>query len=686
MTATVPGRPVIPRVLWPAMVAIFVFLVFRNSGLGPSVLGDEWTYSLYSRLLPISQAQVPSFLYLLIYRSSNMCGPDFMGCVRVLNAGFFVAAAPFVFMLARRYMQFGLALLLTLASLLGPVSTYTAFFMPEAMYFFLFWVFAWLVLVMAPQASARNGLLVGSLLGLMCLVKLHALFLLGGYGGYLLAAGVLGRGPSRFRAVLRAGLAALTAFLAVRFCLGGLLAGRNGLDLLGGFYKAQANASFSHPDLGVLLHYGARSLFGHGLALVTLYSVPLACLFQLRRLPVDGAAPAADRQRLMLFSLAILSTLVVVTVYFTANVPDGNPLEAMRRLHMRYYDFALPLLYLVAGAWIDDDAPPTRSRLLRHVAATLVVGGFSILAAWYRFRGFAPNRIDAPELYGVVVDSHFFHVITAFGLGILAMWFISRRLGTILYAWIFVPVFAVGASHLVAREAAQRRIPDTYDTAARTTRALLASQRSGVAIAGDDIFRLVQAQFQLDATDSAVVPLSPGQPIDAGRLPAGSKWALVIGPHPMQAASLSAQHFGSFALYRLPMPFHIDFDSSSPDLGPVQGLSSVEDFGRWSDADEVVLHFTRPLPASATLRLVASAYGPNAGRPFTMTLGDEAQTFVLGEQAQPVRLRFRNPPGLDQLRIAVPAAISPLTLGQSSDNRRLGIALISLDVDAPTGK
>ncbi|OOG48581.1 hypothetical protein [Rhodanobacter sp. C01] len=668
------------------MVAIFIFLIFRNSGLGPSVLGDEWSYSLYSRLLPLSQAQVPSFLYFLIYRSSNVCSPDFMGCVGVLNAGFFVAAAPFIFMLAQRYMQTGLALLLTLASLLGPVSTYTAFFMPEAMYFFLFWVFAWLVLVLAPLASVRNGLSIGALLGLMCLVKLHALFLLGGYGVYLLVTGMLTRGPSRLRSTLQGFVAALLAFLVIRLGLGYLIAGHQGLDLLGGFYAAQANSSFRHPDLDSLLHYGARSLFGHGLALVVLYAVPLACLFQLRHIPVDDDTPSGDRQRLMVFSIAILFALVAVTVYFTANVPDGNPLEALRRLHMRYYDFALPLLYLVAGSCIHDHTQPTRGHMLRHVAAVLVVGALSVLATWYHFRGFAPNRIDAPELYGAVVDPHFFHVISALGLGILAIWAISRRLGTTLYAWIFVPVFALGASHLVALEAAQRKIPDTYDTAARTVRALLASQRSGVVIVGDDIFKLVQAQFQLDSADSRVVMLQPGQPVDANRLPGGSRWALVIGVHPMQAASLSTQNFGGFALYRLQAPFHIDFSGNSPDLGAVQGLSGIEGFGRWSDADEVVLDFTQSLPASASLHLVASAYGPNAGKPFTMTLGDETQTFTLTEQQQSIRLRFHNPPGLDHVRIAVPAAISPRTLGKSSDDRRLGIALISLDVETAASR
>jgi phosphoglycerol transferase len=683
MTPSDPDHPLIRRALWAAMIAVFVLLVFRNSGLGPSVLGDEWTYSLYSRLLPLSQAQVPSFLYFLIYRSSNVCGPDFMSCVRVLNAGFFVAAAPFIFMLARRYMRAELAWLLTMASLLGPVSTYTAFFMPEALYFFLFWVFAWLVLTIAPRASARDGLLAGAMLGLMGLVKLHALFLLAAYAVYLLAITLLAREPRPLRGTLQGFITALLAFLLVRLGLGYLIAGHQGFDLLGGFYAAQANGNFRHPDPTALLHYGERSLFGHSLALVALYAVPLACLFRLHRAPIDHPGELGDRHRLMVFSMAMLSVLVAVTVYFTANVPDGNPLEALRRLHVRYYDFALPLLYLVAGAWVRDDAPPARGHLLRHTAAVLIVGGLCVLAAWYRFRGFAPNRIDAPELYGAMVNPTFSHVITALGLGTMAMWMISRQLGATLYAWIFVPVFALGASHMVAREAAQRKIPDTYDTAARTVRALLAAQRSGVVIVGDDVFKLAQAQFQLDAKDTVIVPLPSGRAVDADRLPAGSKWALVIGIHPMLAASLSTQDFGNFALYRLPSPFHIDFSGTSPDLGAVQGLSGTENFGRWSDAGEVVLHFTRPLPASTHLRLVASAYGPNVGKPFAMTLGDETQTFTLTEQVQSVSLQFHNPAGLDYLRIAVPAPTAPMTLGKSSDNRRLGIALGSLDVETP---
>ena len=33
------------------MIAVFVFLLFRNLGLHPSVFSDEWSYSMCSRLM-----------------------------------------------------------------------------------------------------------------------------------------------------------------------------------------------------------------------------------------------------------------------------------------------------------------------------------------------------------------------------------------------------------------------------------------------------------------------------------------------------------------------------------------------------------------------------------------------------------------------------------------------------------
>jgi len=673
-----------PRVLLAAMAAIFLYLVFRNSGLGPSVLGDEWSYSRDSRLLPFSQADIPSYFYFLIYRSTTMCGMDFADCARVLNAGFFVMAGPFMFLVARRCMHRGLAVWLTVAVLLSPFSAYTAFFMPEAMYFFLFWVLAWLVLVAAPRPTARTGLMTGCLLGAMCLVKLHAIFLLGGYGLYLLLLMTLTRGKWAWYASCQCMLVAFATFFVVRFGGGYLLAGRDGLHLLGGLYGSQFNHSFSHPAPEQLLHYGAHSAAGHIMALALLCAVPLACLSQLHRLPaIDDPSQESFRQRLLMFSVAILFTLVAVTVYFTANVPDGSPLEALQRLHMRYYSFAVPLLYLVGGAWSGKAQSYERRGSWRPLVAMLLVGGLYVCAWRHHLDGFVPNRIDSPELHGLLASHHFSNVMGALGLACLLFWLISRQLGSILYSLLFLPLFALGASFYVNSETVQRKNPDIYDTSARTARDLLPpSQRMGVVMFGDDIFKLVQANFQLDLPDTRNVVLKTGQSIEIADIPAGGRWALVVGQHAMHAPSVSAQNFGGYALYQLAVPLTIDFRDSRDTLAGAEGLSGVEEFGRWSNADQVVLHLVKPLPASVSLSLTAAAYGPNVGKPFIARLGEEQQTFTLADTAQTIQLQFHNPPGLDLLKISIPAATSPQSLGKSIDNRRLGMALSSIRIVA----
>jgi hypothetical protein len=437
----------------------------------------------------------------------------------------------------------------------------------------------------------------------------------------------------------------------------------------------------------LLLHYGTHSALGHAMALVMLYAVPLACIFQLRRIPAgDDSSPESDRQRLMAFSMSMLFVLVAVTVYFTANIPDGNPLEALQRLHMRYYSFALPLLYVIAGAWTRADTAIGRGGAHRLLVAGLIVGAMYIYAWHDQLHEFTPNRIDSPEIHGVLVSHHFFGIMAPLGLGCLVLWLVSRQLGTALYVLLFVPVFALGASRYVDNEASQRKHPDNYDTSARTIHDLLpSSRRTDIVLFGDNIFGLVQANFQLDSPDVKDVVLRPGQAIEATDLPPGGKWALVIGAHAMSAPTTFAQNFGDFALYRLTTQLVIDFRDSDTALFAAQGLSGIESFGRWSDADEVVLHMTEPLPASASLLLTAAAYGPNAGKPFIATLGDEQQTFTLTDTAQIVHIQFHNPAGLETLHISIPAATSPHALGLSSDERRLGIALSNLQIEARPG-
>ena len=90
------GTEIKNNFLFFAAIAIFVALLFRNSGLYP-VVADEAIYSKASRLQPLADSGVPEYIYLAIYRLTNICGDGFLDCARILNAIFFCCGhAPYL--------------------------------------------------------------------------------------------------------------------------------------------------------------------------------------------------------------------------------------------------------------------------------------------------------------------------------------------------------------------------------------------------------------------------------------------------------------------------------------------------------------------------------------------------------------------------------------------------------------
>ena len=83
----------------------FFLMLFRNMGLNPVVFADEWTYSLFSRLLEPSSSARPSYLYLWLFRGTNACGEGFLECARALNALLMALAAPVIYLVARRLLS-----------------------------------------------------------------------------------------------------------------------------------------------------------------------------------------------------------------------------------------------------------------------------------------------------------------------------------------------------------------------------------------------------------------------------------------------------------------------------------------------------------------------------------------------------------------------------------------------------
>lgn len=120
-------------------------------------------------------------------------------------------------------------------------------------------------------------------------------------------------------------------------------------------------------------------------------------------------------------------------------------------------------------------------------------------------------------------------------------------------------------------------------------------------------------------------------------------------------------------------------------LDSISGLSHAEPWGRWSDgnvAQAVRLEFNQTLPQGFTLEIIAQGYGPNIGKPVSVMVGDEQQSISVSGEPTRVKLHFANANGSRDIKIVPPYPTSPKETGESGDERRLGIGLVSINIVA----
>ncbi|MDO9277486.1 MAG: hypothetical protein Q7U05_02825 [Polaromonas sp.] len=135
-------------------------------------------------------------------------------------------------------------------------------------------------------------------------------------------------------------------------------------------------------------------------------------------------------------------------------------------------------------------------------------------------------------------------------------------------------------------------------------------------------------------------------------------------------------------------PIALDFRDSKqllpPSLLNLSGLAAQEPWGRWSDSDQVTLHFANCLPKGKLIIDVRGhAFGPNIGKPVRLLIGSSQATITLGEFDEDVSANLDNQAEcVKNLLLVVPEKTSPSALGVSHDNRTLGLGLVQLGIRA----
>jgi len=675
-------REQLTSVTWPALAgaAVGALLAFRSAGLYPSVFGDEWTYSMMSRHTPIALARVPSYLFLLLFGRSSSCGEGFLDCARMLNAAFFGLSVPFIYLVCRKVSSARIALIVAILAVLSPVSSYSAYFMPEAMYFFGFWVYCWLVLSVGAPDRITHGTVVGAALGLLTMVKVHALFLLPGlclYAG--LAATGSGRGMAR-RCAQWLG-ASLIGLVATRALLGFALAGRGGISPVGAAYGDAAGTTLSDGLISRVMATVHVPLVGHLLGLAILFGVPLAIMSTASGRAQDGETTADSFRLVRLFMVSSFVPLFLITCVFTAAVTGSGVYETAGRLHMRYYNFIFPMFYILAAAGSRQGC---ETRRLWRILVAGAIAGITVYAIAGRMAAYTAWPVDCPELRAFTFNATHFLVLGGLGVAATACWIVNSRAGSLAYLLVFVPAMTIVTAAHTRTELNWRLQAEPSDNAGILTRHYVGAETSSLAVVGSNIVGIYRALFHIDDPNAAIVQIREGAPIDPTQLPNAAQWILVLGSHKAPPGITPVADADGYSLYRRDqIDRRIDFLRSSwPHLvNAISGISHSEPWGTWSNSDVLVIEMRDPLPRKQRIVIGATAFGPNVGRAFGIRVGEARTTFILTALQSEVSVDLQTLQDERTINIEIPKPTSPMELGLSADDRRLGLGLRYLRIE-----
>jgi phosphoglycerol transferase len=649
-----------------------VALVFRSIGVQPVVLADEYLYSKFSRLVPFAAATIPSYAYFGIFRLTSACGSGFLDCARVLNVAMFVAAVPFVLAVARDVLPRRTALVVALATLAGPANSYTAYFMPDATYWLGFWAFTWYLLRLRDTNALGPWCMAGVLHGVAALVKPHALLFLPAVVVYAVIAASRTH-ERRLGRPLQCALALVIASLATKLAVGYAIAGASGLTLFGTLYGGIARSNMA-SQYGRLIALAVPVAIRHALIVMALFAVPVAAAVASLARPAASRRTLDDGSRVALYALLVIANLIATTALFSAATDNAS------RIHLRYYDFAFPLLLMVGAAATDMDTIPRRAwrALVATVPAAAIV--WITAAGLHGMRG---NLVDCPEWAGLQAHPAWLAIVGVLGLVALVAWVATPRNGARLYTFVVVPLAVVVATVTINTALRQRLVPDAYDRAGQFARLYLPDGARGeVVVVGSQQGEIYRALFHLDSPGADFKIIADGAAYDTANAPEDRRWALVVGDHPLLGDPPFALPMQGFVLAQTGGPITLDFRLTSwPGIvESTSGLSYPESWGRWSSAAIVEIDFARPLPRRFALRFRGRAFGPNVGAEIRASAGGREASFTLGDAIEERRIVLDNPGHEKALKIAVPHPAAPRDLGMNADVRTIGLGFVDLAI------
>ncbi len=502
-------------------IAAALFLVIRSHGLTPRIFADEYTYSYYAKFFGNSNSGIPSFLYFAVYQIVNYCENGLLACARYLNIAFFVGGGLLVYLTGRSRVSDGRNIILTTIALFSPYSLYTHFFMPESMFYFGFWLFIYLFLNVKEYDSLKSYLWPSITLGVVSLVKPHALLFMPACLAYIALQ------SERKSQALKILLFFGSSTLITKLLIGYLLVGENGITLFGSNYTSHASSVASSVTTVLSIWPSiTANLIGNIAALIFIYGVTIpyvvASLF-------DKFSSKSGSQKI---AVLLLLNLVIVVVLFTSTVPLFEDNQDYR-IYFRYYGFIFPLLFISVVETFQNERTSSYSiSTLVSLSTSLVLVAAVMYLYISRYKSLYPYNIfisDIPEMFYLLTNKH---LIWAYGLlsatSLLLFLTNSAYKQKIYLAFLMVSTFTfVVMSYISTRADAHL---DTADRAGLYIKDNLSSEaQDSLIVIGTTEFQLQQVLFYSDSQKSAHKVVDSQEGFNQSELNSAHRYILQLG-------------------------------------------------------------------------------------------------------------------------------------------------------------
>jgi phosphoglycerol transferase len=540
------------------LVILTTIILLRNLALeSPLMAGDEYAYFAAAQTFPHSEERFSSDPYL-----PRIYSPVFAAYGRIL---FSLSDHPELLLKALNTVSFLLTTLLFLrliktlggmdatpvsaaVFLLLPISSYTAYFMPETTYALLFALLTWSMVARFPARPFVGAGLSGALVGTMLLVKPNAIAV---FLAVLLTLGAVFLAPSAFRPGRRTLLASVALFVlstyVVLVALNGILTRHVQLHPL--MFVGEMYRPFLSRGVLVASWLGrarllAGILCGHVIVLGAVLAPAVALgAGHLRGLYARQPSPvAADslRERALFVLICFTAFATLLTVGMTTNfTAQMGPVEHLR-LYGRYYTFVIPLylvLYFGLGGGDKRVPPPdtwirvgalagcVMAVLLYYIHGTRIIYPFDYPEVFAFSSWHGRPRAGLAEIAAAMSS---YTVIATVLIGYALILWRGRR-ALFVYPLLLSTVFLLSNIEVTAWQRANSVIYGRLRADARAMKQFIqpAERDKGLVVGADWNETLAYFLFNLGSS-ARVLVRDAGAPIADADIPAGARWVLVV--------------------------------------------------------------------------------------------------------------------------------------------------------------